>query len=332
MKTALITGVTGQGGSYLSNILSAKGYTVLGTTRDIRSANLNGLEYLGVQSQVKLIQMDVCNTTEVREIVERWQPDEIYNLAAPSSVAMSFKTPVPITESIVSGNLNLLEAIRHLGKEVRFIEASSSEMFGNCEQPANEQTIPDPYSPYGVAKTATFHQTRNYRESYGIHANAAIFFNFESPLRPSTFVTRKIIRGVCDIIQGEADSLHLGDLSVARDWGWAPEYMNAAWEMLQQKQPRDLVLATGTVHSLRDFVRLSFEAVGLDYTRHVVINNQLYRPKELVRSVGDPTAAEETIGWKAETLLPEIVARMMQEELQLSSEGSTDGAGRTLAH
>ncbi len=332
MKTALITGVTGQGGGYLSKILHDKRYTVLGTTRDIGSANLGGLDYLGVTSHVKLLQMDVCSTREVRDIVERWQPDEIYNLAAPSSVAMSFKDPVPVTESIVSGNLNLLEAIRQMEKEVRFLEASSSEMFGNCERPADESTSPDPYSPYGVAKTAAFYQTRNYRESYDLHASAAIFFNFESPLRPSTFVTQKIIRGVADILQGESDELHLGNLAVARDWGWAPEYMQAANDMLQQKQPRDLVLATGTCYSLQDFVRLAFEAVGLDYTRYVVTDDHLFRPKEIARSVGDPSLAEEVIGWKAKTHLQDIVAKMMEDELIVSRQGSSQGRGQALAH
>jgi len=315
MKTALITGITGQAGAYLSRNLLEHGLSVIGTTRDIRVSHLDGLKYVDSADAVKLYTLKLEDFRAVLDLIDELRPDEIYHLASPSSVARSFQEPVETTSSIVNGTVHLLEAIRRVDKNIRFFNAASTEMFGDCEKPADIQTPPDPHSPYGVAKSAAFLQTRNYRDAYGLYACSGVMANFESPLRPVNFVTRKIVSTACRIAAGEDVKLRLGNTSIRRDWGWAEEYVEAAWLMLQQEQPIDFVIATGEHHSLNDFLDFAFQSVAMDYRDHVRVDGSLFRLHEIKLSVGDPRAARERLGWEARLRLPDIVKCMVDAEL-----------------
>ncbi len=249
------------------------------------------------------------------EAVARSQPDEIYNLAGQSSVRMSFDQPVETFESIVVGVVNLLESIRILKAPIRLYNAGSSEMFGNTgAAPANESTVFRPRSPYAIAKATSFWQVAQYRDAYGVRACTGILFNHESPLRPERFVTQKIVMAACRIAAGRQESLALGDLSIRRDWGWAPEYVEAMHMMLQQDSPSDLVIATGHTASLKDFVRETFSAVGLDWTRHVTHDPALVRPTEIACGQADPSRARAVLGWEARYRMPEVVQMMVSAQ------------------
>jgi len=314
-KRALICGVSGQDGAYLARFLLDQGYEVIGTSRDAEVANFRKLEVLGVREKIGLASMAVNDFRSVLQVLARYRPDEIYNLAGQSSVGLSFGQPAETLESISVGTLNLLEAIRFLDAPMRFYSAGSSECFGDTGAlPATETTAFRPRSPYAVAKAAAFWQVANYREAYGIFACSGILFNHESPLRPERFVTRKIIRAACRIAGGHYEMLRLGNIDIARDWGWAPEYVQAMWLMLQQGVPDDFIVATGETTALRDFVAEAFAAVGLDWREHVEVDLSLMRPSDLMVSRADPTKAAVSLGWRAQLQMPEVVRQMVEAE------------------
>jgi len=311
--TALICGISGQDGAYLAQLLLSKGYRVIGTARDAQMSRFENLDRLGIRSQVQVVSMAINDFRSVLQVLSRHQPAEVYNLAGQSSVGLSFEQPVETLESISIGTLNLLESIRFLNQGIRLYNASSGECFGDTgDTPANEETPFRPRSPYAVAKAAAFWQVANYREAYGLFACSGILFNHESPLRPERFVTQKVVRAACRIAGGGGERLRLGNLDIQRDWGWAPEYVEAMWRMLQHDAPRDFVIATGETRALRDFVAESFAALGLDWTDHVETDPTLMRPTDIRISRADPSLALAQLGWQAETRMAEVVRRMVE--------------------
>jgi GDPmannose 4,6-dehydratase len=313
MKTALITGVSGQDGAYLAKLLLSKGYKVWGTSRDAQMASFRNLERLKIREDLRLESVALSDFRSVIQVLFKAQPDEIYNLAGQSSVGLSFEQPVETQDSIYLGTLNLLEAIRFTGKQIRLYNASSSECFGDLrDEAATEESPFRPRSPYAVAKAAAFWQVANYREAYKIFACSGILFNHESPLRPERFVTKKIVSAARRIARGEQRELHLGNIEVYRDWGWAPEYVYAMHLMLQQEKPEDYVIATGSSRPLRDFVATAFEHVGLDWEEYVVIDKSLFRPTDLNIGRANASKAASQLGWEAGYRM-EDVARMMVE-------------------
>ncbi|MBD2498705.1 GDP-mannose 4,6-dehydratase [Nostoc sp. FACHB-280] len=315
-KKALICGVSGQDGAYLAELLLNKGYIVCGTSRDAQMSSFNNLVRLGIRDQIKLASVALTDFRSVLQVLTKIQPDEIYNLAGQSSVGLSFEQPVETLESIATGTLNLLEAIRFIGAPIKLYNAGSSECFGNTgEQPADENTPFRPRSPYGVAKATAFWEVANYREAYGLFACSGILYNHESPLRPERFVTQKIISAACRIAKGEQNHLYLGNISVQRDWGWAPEYIEAMYLMLQQDEPDDYVIATGETSKLEDFVAEAFACLGLDWQEYVTTDGSLLRPTDIVIGRGNPARAKEKLGWQAQYTMKDVV-RMMIEEKQ----------------
>jgi len=311
MKQALIFGVSGQDGAYLAKLLLDKGYRVAGTSRDAQMSSFANLAALGVRDHVSVHSVTLTDFRSVLEVLTRVSPDEIYNLAGQSSVGLSFDQPVETFMSIGVGALNLLEAVRFLGARVRLYNASSSDCFGDTGgEPATEETPFSPRSPYAVAKAAAHFEVANYREAYDLFACSGILFNHESPLRPGRFVTRKIVSAACRIAAGSGERLHLGNIDVARDWGYAPEYVDAMWRMLQQNRPGDFIIATGATITLREFTAEAFAAAGLDWREHVDVDPSLFRPTDIAVSRANPAKAERELGWKA-TLHPAGVARAM---------------------
>jgi GDPmannose 4,6-dehydratase len=317
MKKALICGISGQDGAYLAKLLLNQGYTVCGTSRDAQMSSFRNLVYLGIKDQVKLESMALTDFRSVLQVLTKIQPDEIYNLAGQTSVGLSFGQPVETLESIVTGTLNLLEAIRFLGLPIKLYNAGSSECFGDTgETPADETTPFRPRSPYAVAKAAAFWEVANYREAYGLFACSGILFNHESPLRPERFVTQKIVAAACRIAQGSPEKLYLGNMQIQRDWGWAAEYVEAMYLMLQQKQPDDYVIATGTSYSLEDFVASAFASVNLDWHEHVVVDSSLLRPTDLAVGRSNPSKAKQQLGWTAKFQMQDVVKMMVEARLQ----------------
>lgn len=316
MKTALICGISGQDGAYLAQSLLARGYRVVGSSRDAQISSFGNLVRLGVRERVEVESVALNDFRSTLQALMKVEPDEIYNLAGQSSVGLSFHQPVETLESISVGTLNLLEAIRFTGKAIKLYNACSSECFGDIPDAADEQTPFRPRSPYAVAKAAAFWEVANYREAYNIFACSGILFNHESPLRPGRFVTKKIVAAACRIAGGDREKLTLGNITIQRDWGWAPEYVEAMWLMLQQEQPDDFVIATGENHSLEEFVAAAFAQVGLKWREHVVIDPGLFRPTEIAISRGNPRKAKETFGWQARYKMADVVAMMMQDERQ----------------
>ncbi len=315
MKKALICGVSGQDGAYLARLLLDKGYEVYGTSRDSQLSRFDNLKQLGIREKVNLLSMSLKEFRSVLEVLNKIRPDEVYNLAGQSSVALSFEQPVETLESISIGSLNLLESIRFIGGGIRLYNACSSECFGDTNgEKADENTPFKPRSPYAVAKSTAFWELANYREAYGIYTCSGILFNHESPLRPERFVTRKIISSVYDIWKGKKDKLILGDISIQRDWGWAPEYVEAMWLMLQQEEADDYVIATGQTHSLEDFVAMAFSEVDLEWKDYVEISEKFFRPTELAISTANPKKAYEQLNWKANYMMSDVVSMMMNEE------------------
>lgn len=315
MKRALICGISGQDGTYLAKLLLEKGYSVYGTSRDAGLTSFENLSTLGISADVKLISMVPADFRSVMNALTISQPDEIYNLAGQSSVAFSFEQPAETMDSIVSGTLNLLEAIRTLKLTSRFYNAGSAECFGNVGfEPANENSPFLPKSPYAIAKVAAYWLVSNYRESYGLFACTGILFNHESPLRPPRFVTRKIIKAAVQIAKGKATHLTLGNLSIRRDWGWSPEYVEAMWLMLQQDIPQDFVIATGETNSLEDFVSCAFSEVGLDWKAHVTIDPSLYRPNEVQENYANCDKARSLLNWSAQKKMRDVISEMVQYE------------------
>ncbi len=322
MKTALICGISGQDGAYLAQNLLDRGYRVVGSSRDAQISPFANLQRLNLRHRVEVESVALTDFRSVIQALIKVVPDEVYNLAGQSSVALSFQQPVEAMESIGIGTLNLLEAIRFLGKPIKLYNACSSECFGDIRNAADETTPFRPRSPYAVAKAAAFWEVANYREAYQIFACSGILFNHESPLRPTRFVTQKIVAAACRIAQGSRDKLRLGNISIQRDWGWAPEYVEAMRLMLQQDQPDDYVIATGESHSLEEFVAAAFAQVGLDWRDHVVIDPEFFRPTEIAVSRGNPEKSAKVLGWGARHKMPDVVRLMCQDELErLKSHG-----------
>ena len=327
-KTALITGITGQDGSYLAELLLAKGYEVHGLIRRSSSFNTARIDHVyedpqSAERQLRLHHGDLHDGAGLVSLLARVRPDEVYHLGAQSHVRVSFDMPVYTGDVTGLATVQLLEAIRCVGLATRFYQASSSEMFGASCPPQNEDTYFHPRSPYGVAKVYGYWITRNYREAYGMFAVNGILFNHESPRRGETFVTRKITRAVARIQAGLQEHLYLGNLNAVRDWGYAPEYVEAMWRMLQVDEPTDFVVATGTAHTVGDFVRISFEHAGLDWEHHVRFDERYLRPAEVDSLIGDAGKAERVLGWRAATTTPELARLMVDaDRLQLADEMS----------
>jgi GDPmannose 4,6-dehydratase len=312
-KTALIFGIGGQDGAYLSRFLLSKGYRVHGTSRDKASTSFSNLKRLGLYDKVRLHSAGLIDFRSVYQVLHAVRPQEIYNLAGQSSVGLSFAQPIETFESVTVGAQNVLEAIRFMGGKARLYNASSGECFGDTgNRKADETTAFRPRSPYGVAKAAAFWAVANYRQAYGLHASSGILFNHESPLRPERFVTRKITAAAARIAAGSRELLHLGDIRIKRDWGWAPDYVEAMWAMLQRPRGGDYVLATGRSHSLQEFVAQAFGYFGLDWRRHVKVDRSLFRPDEIRANRGDASKARRELGWRPRVAMPEL-ARLMAE-------------------
>lgn len=322
MKKALITGITGQDGSYLAKLLLSKGYEVYGIIRRSSSFNTGRIDEIyqdpHVQgTRLRLIYGDLNDASSLNAILRKVQPDEIYNLGAQSHVRVSFDIPEYTGEVTALGALRILEAIRESGVFAKFYQASSSEMFGKVlEVPQRETTPFYPRSPYGVAKVYAYWMTVNYREAYGLFACNGILFNHESPRRGETFVTRKITKAAARIKLGLQQDLFLGNLDAKRDWGFAGDYVEAMWLMLQQAEPDDYVIATGETHSVREMLEMAFDVVGLDWKRHVKIDPRYYRPTEVDLLVGDASKAKQKLGWQPKMSFPELVKTMVNADLE----------------
>ncbi len=315
-KRALITGITGQDGSYLAEFLLEQGYEVIGMIR--RSSTVNFERIRHIQDRITLTPGDLLDEVSLIHMLREHRPTEVYNLAAQSFVQTSFSQPVFTGEVTALGVTRLLDAIRIVDPEIRFYQASSSEMFGKVvEVPQRETTPFYPRSPYGVAKVYGHWITVNYRESYGMHASSGILFNHESPRRGLEFVTRKISHGVARIVLGLDNELRLGNLDAQRDWGFAGDYVRAMWLMLQQDQPGDYVVATGQTHSVRRFCELAFGYVGLDYRKYVVVDERFFRPAEVDLLVGDSSRAREKLGWKPEVSFEQLVEMMVEADIRM---------------
>ncbi|HWG45385.1 MAG TPA: GDP-mannose 4,6-dehydratase [Gemmataceae bacterium] len=313
-KTALITGITGQDGSYLAELLLSKGYKVCGLIRRASNDNCQRLEHL--RHRLTLIQGDLLDRTSLLDALEQTQPHEVYNLAAQSFVPASWQQPILTAEFTAVGVTRLLDAIRRVCPKARFYQASSSEMFGKVRETPQKETTPfHPRSPYGVAKVYGHFITVNYRESYGMFACSGILFNHESPRRGLEFVTRKITHGVAQIKLGMTDELRLGNLEAKRDWGFAGDYVRAMWLMLQQDEPDDYVVGTGETHSVEEFVRIAFDRAGLDWRRHVVIDPRFYRPAEVDLLLGDASKAREMLGWQPQMSFEQMVCNMVDADI-----------------
>ena len=312
VKKALIAGITGQDGAYLASHLLSLGYTVVGTSRDSSSCNSSRLERLSIHRDVELVSLAPNDFRSVLKTLTSTAPDEIYNLAGQTSVGLSFEQPVECMESIAGGTLNFLEALRYLGLASRFFSAGSSECFGDTgAQSANEISPFCPRSPYAVAKSTAFWQVASYRDAYGLHCCTGLLANHESPLRPQRFVTQKIISAVKAIKAGTQNKLTLGNLDIWRDWGWAPDYVQAMHLMLQHDTPTDFIVATGKTHSLRDFVDQAFDFVGLNSCDYLQTDSSLFRPSDLKYSSVDPANIKNKLGWQASVDFRGIIERMM---------------------
>ena len=317
-KSALIFGISGQDGAYLSRLLLAKGYKVYGTSRDAEMSTFSSLGALGIRNQIKVHSAVLTDFRSIMQLIAKIVPDEIYNLSGQSSVGLSFEQPVETMESIVIGTLNILESIRFLGNQTRFYSAGSSECFGDTGGVAADEATPfRPKSPYGVAKSAAYWEVANYRDSYSLYACSGILFNHESLLRPARFVTRKVAMAAANIALGSKEKLILGDLSIERDWGWAPEYVEAMWQMLQLSEPEDFVIATGRRFTLQKYVEHCFLAVGLDWREYVQQDKSLFRPSEIRSGFGLPDKAFRVLGWSARITAEVVAARMASGDLAI---------------
>jgi len=315
-KKALIIGISGQDGTYLARSLLKKGYNVIGTSRDANASSFSNLVRLGIREEVQLESMSLNDFRSVLQVLKNTRPDEVYNLAGQSSVGLSFEQPVETFESISIAVLNLLEAIRFLDMPIRLYNASSSECFGNTKgEPASEKTLFQPRSPYAVAKAAAYWQVSNYREAYNLYACSGLLFNHESPLRPERFVTRKIVSTACRIANKSKEKLVLGNVSIKRDWGWAPEYVEAMWLMLQKEEPDDYVIATGDSFTLNDFVIKVFSCLELDSQEYMETSDKFMRPTDIDISLADPSKAAEKLGWKVKYNMHDVVEKMVEAEL-----------------
>ena len=322
-KKAFITGITGQDGSYLAELLLSKGYEVHGLVRRASTFNRGRLDPIYSDPQLERTRLflhygDLTEGSSLVRLLDRLNPEEIYNLGAQSHVRVSFDNPEYSTDANATGTVRLLEAIRESGIKPRFYQASSSEMYGKVrEVPQNEETPFYPRSPYAASKVYAFWITVNYREAYGLHATNGILFNHESPRRGESFVTRKITRAVAHILAGQQDKLYLGNLDAKRDWGYAKEYVEAMWLMLQQERPDDYVIATGETHSVREFLDEAFGHVGLDWKKYVAMDERYLRPSEVDLLLGDPSKAKRQLGWAPKTKFRDLVKLMVDADVQL---------------
>jgi GDPmannose 4,6-dehydratase len=315
-KTALITGITGQDGSYLAELLLDKGYRVSGMVRRSSTENFQRIEH--IRGQIELLQADLLDQTSIMTLLDQVRPHEIYNLAAMSFVPTSWQQPVLTAEFTAVGVTRILDAIRQVCPSARFYQASSSEMFGKVQETPQKETTPFyPRSPYGVAKVYGHYLTVNYRESYNLFACSGILFNHESPRRGLEFVTRKITDGVARIKLGLAKQLRLGNLQAKRDWGFAGDYVRAMWQMLQQDQPDDYVVGTGQTHRVEEFVQIAFDHVGLDWRRHVIVDPAFYRPAEVDLLLANPAKAHKKLGWAPAVSFQHLVSMMVDSDLAL---------------
>jgi GDPmannose 4,6-dehydratase len=321
-NTALIFGASGQDGAYLAKLLLARGLTVHGTSRDKEISSFANLHALGIFDAVTLHSAVLGDFRSVIEVLNAVQPAYIFNLAAQSSVGLSFAQPVETIDSIMHGTINVMEAMRFLRLEARYYNACSSECFGNTspESPANETTPFRPRSPYAVGKSASFWAVANYREAYGLFACSGLLFNHESPFRPTRYVTQKIVRGAMDVAAGRARTLELGSLALARDWGWAPEFVDAMVRIIEYGTPEDFVVATGETNSLEDFVATAFACFKLNWRDHVVRNDTFLRPSDIAYSSGDPGKAERLLGWKATKKMRDVVQLLVEAECRRNAQ------------
>ena len=316
-RRGLIFGISGQDGAYLAKLLLSKGYRIVGSSRDAQVCSFSNLIRLGIRDEVEVESVSLNDFRSVLQVLKKFRPDEVYNLAGQSSVALSFNQPVESFESISIATLNLLEAVRFLEEPIRLYNAASSECFGNTDGlPADESTPFRPRSPYAVAKSAAFWQVANYREAYGLFACSGLLFNHESPLRAERFVTRKIVNAACRVAAGSKEKLQLGRIDVERDWGWAPEYVEAMWLMLQQDNPDDYIIATGESNRLKDFVETVFSTLGLNWKNHVITDRGLFRPTDILRAMANPKKAEQKLCWKAKYKMRDVALMMVEDELK----------------
>ncbi|MBE3128765.1 MAG: GDP-mannose 4,6-dehydratase [Actinobacteria bacterium] len=321
MKTAMITGITGQDGAYLTKFLLTKGYNIIGLVRKNKEADLKNLEYLGFNdnSKVRFIKTDLLNLSNIIKILETIDINEIYNLAAQSSVGLSFNQPIETLEFNIVSTAKLLEAMRITNPKIKFYQASSSEMFGNVKKenlPINENFLLHPISPYGISKAASHWITLNYRETHNLFAVCGIFFNHESVLRNKNFVTKKIINTAVKISLGLADELRLGNIKVYRDWGYAPKYVEAMWLILQQNTPEDYIISSGEAHSLKEFVVKVFEKLNLNVDKFVKIDESLYRPNDLEINYGDNSKAKNKLNWNYDMSFGQLIYKLVEDEIQ----------------
>jgi GDPmannose 4,6-dehydratase len=325
MSRALITGITGQDGSYLAELLLDKGYEVHGLVRRASTFNTSRLDNIyqdphEANRRLLLHYGDLSDSGALVHLIRDLQPDEVYHLGAQSHVMVSFDIPEYTGETTGMGTVRILEAIRASRVKTRFYQASSSEMFGASPPPQNEETTFHPRSPYGAAKMFAYWTTINYREAHGVFAANGILFNHESPRRGETFVTRKITRAVARIAAGVQNKLYLGNLEAKRDWGYAPEYVEAMWLMLQQDEPQDFVIGTGEAHTVREFVQVAFDHAGLDWEQHVEVDPKYFRPSEVDYLLADPAKAKRILGWEPKTKFDELARIMVDADIQLLKE------------
>ena len=322
---ALICGISGQDGFYLADLLLRKGYTVVGTSRDAATSSFASLRRMGLADKIQFESMATHDFRSVLHLLRKVEPDEIYNLSGQSSVGLSFGQPVETLDSIIAGTLNILESIRFLGKPVRFYNAGSGECFGDTDTGGAVEDAPfRPRSPYAVAKATAFWLVANYREAYGLHATTGILFNHESPIRPQRFVTRKIVATACRISKGSKEKLTLGNLQIRRDWGWAPEYVEAMWKMLQCEEAHDFIIATGVSHSLEEFVNETFAQLGLRWRDHTEASDALFRPTDISEGKGNAAKAAQLLGWTARTHMEGVIRLMIAAELEFEGRRAAD--------
>jgi len=319
MKTAIITGITGQDGAYLSKLLLEKEYKVVGITRSLQTGSLNGLSFLGIENEVELVEANVFDLSNIIRLLEKYNPDEFYNLAAQSSVGLSFEQPIGTLEYNIISVANLLEAIRIINKKIKFYQSSSSEMYGNVAKellPIDEKFIIHPASPYAISKAAAHWISVNYREAYKMFISSGILFNHESVLRRQNFVTKKIISSALKIKNGNMDVLKVGNTSIKRDWGYAPEYVKVMWQMLNVDEPGDYVICTGEAHTLQEFIKKVFISLDLDPARHVQFDEKLYRPVELEVIYGNPGKAKTNLNWEYDISFDELIKKLIDDEMK----------------
>jgi len=319
MKKALITGITGQDGAFLSKFLLDKGYQVTGVVRNLASVNDDKFNYLGIKNKIDLLEVNLMDLSNIIRVLKDGDYVEVYNLAAQSSVSLSFNQPIGTLEFNIISVANLLEAIRIVNAKIKFYQASSSEMFGNVKRenlPVDDNSIFSPVSLYGISKASGHWITNSYREAYGLFAVCGILFNHESVFRKSNFVTKKIINTAVKISRDLADSLVLGNLDVYRDWGYAPDYVRAMWQMLQSQEPRDVVVCSGEVHSLKEFVEIVFQKLGLNYEKYLKIDRKLYRPIDLKIIYGDNSKAKKYLGWQNTMTFEQLIEKLIEDEIE----------------